>query len=84
MSRTGGLGEFRVLPGAFPLVLGTEVVPDHPAAGMPVAWCLAVTGRTGSLDHSFLAVSGPVMRRSSGNMATMTPRASAIPAAVMT
>ena len=33
-------------------------------------------------DHSLLAVSGPVMRRSSGNVARMRPRASTIPAEV--
>ena len=31
-------------------------------------------------DHSFRAVSGPVMRRSSGNVAAMMPREAAIPA----
>jgi hypothetical protein len=34
--------------------------------------------------YSFRAASGPVMRASSGNVAPMTPRASTIPAAVMT
>ena len=32
--------------------------------------------------HSFLATSGPVMRRSSGNVAAMMPRERAIPAAM--
>ena len=36
----------------------------------------------GAPGHSLLAVSGPVMRRSSGNVARMRPRASAIPAEV--
>ena len=33
-------------------------------------------------SQSFRATSGPVMRRSSGNVAAMTPRDATIPAAV--
>jgi len=44
----------------------------------------ATRQRAGFSHCSFLAVSGPVMRRSSGNVAAMTPRASTIPAEVMT
>jgi DNA-binding PucR family transcriptional regulator len=45
--------------------------------------CVLVVPR-GLADHSLLAVSGPVMRRSSGNVAPMRARASTSPAAVRT
>ena len=57
-----------------------QLPPAQPAG----ATSPTVTGSTSSLDYSLLAVSGPVMRRSSGNVAAMTPSASPIPAAVMT
>ena len=42
----------------------------------------AGTGKGPHWDHSFLVTSGPLMRRSSGNVAAIMPRATTIPPAV--
>jgi hypothetical protein len=47
-----------------------------------LGWNYLSCDRDPHRDHSFLATSGPVMRRSSGNVAAMMPRETTIPAAV--
>ena len=58
--------------------------PVRPAGNPSSGGALREVRRTGSATevHSFLATSGPVMRASSGKVAAMMPRDTAIPPAV--